>query len=818
MKKELVEKVKTGESREGGKVLESVNLCPDMKGRLRPLPLPRVIGEGRRRVVLSHVMHDGRPWHFFVANERGAAGYAVYSYNAGEWRNIGVMSRQAQCALSLNDSEIAISDGASMTIFAFDGRRWAQGEEDSGGQCDVLMGVSHGKVSVQSGEFSLKTQGDRTPELTESAESDLGKRLGEMYAQMCGQASTSGLWLQPMVMMVRVVNKMGREIYKGIPRVVTPEGWQCVEAITANVTVGDGSVTVGDLRAEATGYYAEVGFASDLGEDAAAVEVIASRQIHPVDVKGASASRLTVHSSGSKLSVAMPGATYDFGQHIGEWGYALMQSVAQLDNSGEVVARIDARQFDGGRRVAVKAAPWIYSTATAVNENSNVKKGEESVAGQINGGARWGARHCAKSGNVIVYGDVSVGMPQPPHPLQIAGKLNGYAGEWQAATVMKTATGETTVRQCEGSGPWPGSIAAMSSCGWSGATELGMYVELEDGRVFKTEVGLTQSAGGESIAIYQDNALKGRELVETDEQLPAERRAESVRHHATVVSALSGSPMEISGSGECGYGINALCRSVKGRDSWEVGRARFYIFGPQGVSAMTVSANGVQFGFTGISDVIVGDESCVVQTPVGVYAAAEGKLWCFRGTGARIAEHDFGGHELGWCGGTEQLWSADLRGNAEVRKLSDDGSVAWRSRLPLPFAPKNMSGSAEGMFIDGGDVSVLLDNDAEPSGGRIVIETEVEAAKGLLADRVGLMMSSSRFDGTLGVYARGTAEGSKGRVVTELKISGVVNRPFWWRLLCGWQYRYVIRLEGEASADTAIEGMEMMWRERRGRR
>lgn len=814
MEKELKERVKINTSREGGSVKECVNLWPDAEGRLRPLPIPKVIGEGRQRVVLNHVMHDGESWHFFVANERGAGGYAVRSYSGGEWRTIGVLAGEAQCALSLNDSEIAISDGESMTVFGYDGKRWVQKEEDDGGQCDLVAGVEHSAVSAQSGEFSLKTQGERTPELTESAEADLGRRLGDMYERMCGQAGASGLWLQPIAMMVRVFNKAGREIYKGAPRMAGPAGWQCVDSISGNITVGDGSVTVGDLRAEATGFHVEVGFNRELDAEATTVEVIAGRQIHPVDVRGESASRLTIHSSGSKITAAMPGATYNFGQRIGEWGYALVQSMAGLEKSGEVVARIDARQFAGGRRVAVKATPWIYASAASAAENSGARDVAEDVAAQINGGARWGARQCARSGNVIVYGDVSVGAPQPPHPLQIAGKFNSYDGEWQAATVMRTATGEETVRQYEGSGAWPGSIAAMSSCGWSSATGLGLYVELEDGRVYKAEVGLTPGSGGSSMAIYQDNGLKGCELAATDEQLPAERRGASVRHYGMVVSALAGSPFEMCGSSECGYGVSALCRSVRSRDSWEVGRARFYVFGPQGVSAMTVSAGGEKFGFTGISDVMVKESKGIVTTPVGVFAAAEGKLWCFQGTGAKIVEHDFVGEELGWCSGMEQLWSADRLGNTEVRRLSADGSVEWRCRRLLPYAPKDMCGSVAGMFMDGGDVTLLLENGAEAAEGWIAIEVQVDAGRGLIADRMGLMMSSSRFKGMLGVYGRGTATGSKGRRVVELKIDGAVNEPFWWRLLCGRHHRYMIRLEGEASGDTSIESMEMIWRRR----
>ncbi len=812
------EEFRTCESYSGGSVERCVNLLPDEFGRLRSVPMPAIAGEGGLEALLTHVDADGRTHQFFCESERSAGGYVIKTRSEGEWKTAGVTAGKLQCGLSLNSEEVAVSDGEGMTVFSWQGNRWIQHSGGEGLCCDITTGVAHSVVSAQSGTFELKTNGDRTVSLSDGARDEIRRRLGKMYETMCGVASNSGLWMQPVVVQVRVINRNGRVIYRGLPRVIAPHGWQCVESITSGVSVGEGSVTVNDLRAEARSYYIEVGFNGELDSEASFVEVLVSRQFHPVDPSAEVAARLVVHSSGSNVTVAMPGATYNFGQRTGEWGYGIARICASVESEGYVAARIDASRFSDGCKVRINALPWSLSSELDRQKAAATVAGEKhtgnyaGVMEKINGGARWGAGFCASSGSSVVFADIRLSAPEPPHPLQIAGTFTDYEGEWQAVTVVETSDGECVAKSFDGNGAWPSSIAPMACCPWSRATIIRLFVELETGETFMAEAGLTPDPDGGATAVYLDSALKGKPLEETDSAMPPESRGRVERHAGMILSADACSPLVICAERVCGSVVNALCRSVKSRDSWETGRARFYAFTPQGVSAVSVSGNSRTIGATTVCDAVVENRMGAVVTPKGVYATGGGRLWNLRGTGAVCVESDFKGVTIGWCGVLEQLWSVDRQGNTQIRKLLDNGEVAWRTELPLPYAPKLLTDTSDGMYICSDAATLFLGCDAEREAGAYVeMRVGLTAPRGMRAVELQSVLNASEFSGAIDLIADGGAGTETGRCVCSLGLDGSINQPFGVRLLCDRHHRFTLCVSGNVSVDMFMGSFELMF-------
>lgn len=811
------EEFRISESYRGGSVEKCVNLLPDIYGRLRSVPLPEITGEGDMEPLFTHNGDDGRRHCFFYSSEPVASGYIIKVVLDGEWKTIGALPGKPRCGFSVNREEVAISDGESITLFSWHDNRWVQRSAgNDGAWCDILRGVSHSTVSAQSGSFEVRTTGDRTVTLSDGAREEIRRRLGSMYESICGVAGNSGLWLQPVVAFVRVLNRNGRVIYKGLPRVIAPSGWQCVDSITSNVTVSDGVVTINDMRAEARGYYMELGFNGELDDEAASVEVVASCQIHPVNPSEESAARLVVHSSGSNVTVAMPGATYNFGKRNGEWGYRIARMCAAVEKTGYVAARIDASAFSGGEKVRINAAPWSLNTELD-KQNAGVEgrvsaDSATTVMDKINGGARWGAGHCATSGSSVVFADIKVSAPEPPHPLQIAGALTAYEGEWQAVTVVETATGERIAKCFDGEGAWPSTIAPMASCAWSGATVMKLFVELDNGAIYMAEAGLTPDAGGGPLALFLDSSLEGRELEPTDSSLPAESRGSVERYAGMILTSDASAPLVICGERVCGSVVNGLCRSVRSRDSWEVGRARFYAFTPQGVSAVAVSGANNTIGATTICDAVVEHRGGAVVTPAGVYAAGGGRLWYLRGTGAECIEAEFSGIMLGWCGVNEQLWSVDRLGNVQIRKLRGDGRVAWRVDVPLPYTPKSLLDTPEGMIIGSESATLFLGGDAERAEeANVEFVAALTAPRGMRAAELYVDMNGENISGAINLIADGGAGYGEGRIVCSLGIDGSVNEPFSVRLLCDKHHRYTLRVHGTVSPDSYFEKFELIF-------
>lgn len=794
-----------------------MGLLPDDKGLLRSVPVPEIIGEGGVEPLLVHRGADGREHQIFFSSEPGVAGYFIIVREGSAWKRIGAMAGKPRCGMSVSSDEIAVSDGERMSVFSWNGEKWVQ-QSDNGeaDYCDVVSGVVHSTISAQSGAFDVKTYGERTPSLSESGRAEIGRRLGAMYESMCGVAANSGLWIQPIVTMVRVLNRSGREIYRGIPRVIAPKGWQCAGQLTSTATVGSGEVTINDFRAEASGYYLELAFSGELDEEAATVELLASEQVHPVRPGEDAASRLTVRSTGSSVTAAMPGATYNFGERKNEWGNAIALKSAKIEKEGRVVARLEAGRFSGGAKVRIDALPWSLSRELSVQDESGTKRadGQEtlSVKAKINGGSRWGARHCCVSGSTVLFADISVCAPEPPHPLQIAGAMTPYEGEWQAVTVLETASGERIAKCFDGNGAWPSKIAPMSVCAHRGATALKLYVELENGNTYKGEVGLTPESSGRQLSIYMDNTLEGRPLESGDYALPEESTPEPERYCGMILSADVSSPFQICGERVCGSAVNALCRSVRSRDSWEVGRARFYAFTPQGVSAVAVSGADKSIGATTICEAAVERPESVAVTPKGVYAVSGERLWNLRGTGAVSVENAFKGVVLGWSGAHEQLWSVDKAGNTEIRLLDSDGKVKWRTELPLPYAPKRFLDSTEGMLTGSDSASLILRGDAvREESAAIELETEITSPRAFRPIELYSALNGTNFCGRIELLAHGGAGSKEGRVVSRLDVNGSVNAPFSVRLLSDKHHRFALRVAGEVSADTYLEKFEMIF-------
>ena len=114
-----------------------------------------------------------------------------------------------------------------------------------------------GAVSTGAIVFKGVSQSDLS--LTASQTDELGRRLMASYETLAGSFASSGEWMQPMLVAVRLVGSDGDVSAVSAPLLMSPAGWQCAATLEASARFDDaGALRVDDLRMEASGHHSIV--------------------------------------------------------------------------------------------------------------------------------------------------------------------------------------------------------------------------------------------------------------------------------------------------------------------------------------------------------------------------------------------------------------------------------------------------------------------------------------------------------------------------------------------------------------------------------
>lgn len=782
----------------GGATERCVNLIEVRSGgtrTLRPAPATTLRNAAAWRPL--HIHHrDGAVDTFFTmpSTSEEVTLIGVQTGCEGDISIVGAASGDLCAPLSLSACSVAVSCGGRRRTLSHTDGKWRLDDIDTGLRLPRLTPRINGRMAASTGPMTFKLTDAAHPSLTTSHVAELSQRLGDCYSELAAGAGASGLWIQPMLVAVRLTDGNGAVMAETPPLLMAPSGWQLDGELTAEPTLTDNTLTIGDMRLEADGYVIDIEMpaASD-GSGAAYAEVIAMPQHHPLDTGDRSPVRLLSRTDGLKLTTALPGATLHFASRRAERRAALVAEAPHTLQRGSLIGRFDLKAV-AGTTVTLRAG-----TATGGDMTKN------SVNTQ--GATEFTARAVARSGDAILWGDITLLRgAMTDAAIFMADSRDG--GTWQCAVEVTDADGSRHVTQTESSGPMPVSLLPLVSYPSRRAVSLRIIVEDEEGTRSSVTVALTPAADGSDMSCYLGDDLAEIALTPTAYDLPAETAADCELRPADIMLSRADDPLRPVATLTLGSAtVRFITAAVRSRSAWDAQRSRFLVFTDEGVTAVTANASTGHLGATLIDSTLTASPRAVATTPQGTVCASGRRLViCGSNTVTECAATDHEVTALARHSRLELLAALDSQGNTWLYRLDAQGRAAGRTLLPLPVAPVTLSASADGEVWApcGSDGLRLIGTD--PAESTPVALTSTACVDGLRrATALAADLGASRFSGSLELTASG-AGGSAAiaRRVVRLDLDGEVRHPVAARVAAPPRRRLTLNLDAEVSADFSI--------------
>lgn len=754
-----------------------------------------------------------RPWHLhrresvaetFLCRPSAREGISTIAVrsDAGEVVVAGVVDGLPRCALSVDGGSVTFESAGRRRFLRFAGGRWSvdSPEQSLMPRLTARAGAT-GAVSTGAIVFKGVSQSDLS--LTASQTDELGRRLMASYETLAGSFASSGEWMQPMLVAVRLVGSDGDVSAVSAPLLMSPAGWQCAATLEASARFDDeGALRVDDLRMEASGYVIDLTFPEGIGSRAAFAEVVALPQSHVADGDAEAPVRIVSRTEGIRFSTAVPGATRRFSSLDTARAEALFAAAPEVAEAGTVIGRFDLAACQGTvQTLRCRAADAAVMKAASVAPAADV---EQLVKQAIVRGAEFTAAAVAAGGDCVLWGDIAIARRDGgDSPAFFAAAVSEEA--WQGAVEVTFASGEKVVTHFAGDAGKPLSLMPLVSYPSRDAVSWRLIVEAEgSGERLSVEVPLTADPAGSAWAGYISTTLSPLQLVPESAPLPAEKAAPERRYPSMLLLARASAPLRPVAALSCGTAaVGSIEIAVRSRSAWDAQRQRFLVFTAGGVLGVSASASTAYLGASRIDVALCRGAAVTAATPAGVVAScADRLLVCGSNSVRECARTERAVAAMCWCPALSMLALLDVQGNLSLLALDDRGDVAARTALPLPFAPEAIGVSHDGsLWIDDG--STLLRLDGSRTATTHVGLKATLAVEG--AERpAGLTLFLS------GSAVRGTATLTAGeRKVVRVDVDGAVGYPLRLRLAAPPRRRLTLELDADVSADFRWEYAEL---------
>ena len=729
----------------------------------------------------------------------------------GGVQRVATLESEAACAVSYGTDSVVLMTAEGPDFIDYDAAAGLWHHRGPLPKFPAVRFVARklGRLSAEVPQY-LPKDGDlrRARVLGLSDEKALKASLLGAYGQLCATASAAGGWIQPVMMRCRYVDDGGGVLYESVPvAVMLPDGGACIEPV--DVAVSKRSLT--DWTIEPFALEADVFDVSvvvprlDIGARwaarVAAIEILATPQLHPVDGSSLFSYR-AMHPSSNEplLRVTLPrNASYGNAAALG-------RLVDRFDEAADVVTRIKMPHEGGTVTLTNDRA------ATPDDECARVNAVLERRMPAVDARVRsFGAPHgfaasvCVSSGDAVVWGNVT------RIPGTIA-DLSEYSltcgdGAWTGCIEVVGASGLIAVNHIEGSAGAPLLFSPLLAYPDARATELRIYVRAASGAVMTGRFDLVPTADG-GHAVYVDAGFKPVALVDVADSLPAQLPVEIPRAHlpGTIISATSANPlMPVSVLTVCADAISAITPAARSQSSWDFSRSHLYAFARSGIYAVSVGTSRRLVSST-LIDVRGIDSRCAPAfTPNGVVAATEHELLCVSGARARGLMRMGGVIGTGYDSSSGRLWAA-VGGDALVSVDLDRLTVATHvGAAGLGVSVKSPGATA---YLCGSDaLMACADAVAAENEVRWALRRNIAGGR-LVAVEVGVR--ASNFTGCICLMADDCLQPDcAAPMISRFDVDGSVVSPLRFKVAMPRRRYLTISLEGQVSTDFEFNYVKM---------
>lgn len=672
--------LKRNERQQGNKnrSVEVINMRKNRQtGWLEPMGLCRKLTTTPGSPLIIALTPGGERW-LIIAN--GNVVKAVEMSGSGTTVEVGALNSRPLCA---------IADGRGVTVMTARGAermRW-----DRAGERWELSGLmpEFPPIAITATEQTTLTATIRAAAITGNYPHGSGRLKSDdslslttdcldAYRRLDKTARAGGYYMQPVIARYRIKDRDGNILYRSAP-VIVGDGFQCTGQISC--TVGDGERQATDISAGVwkMGIIAPENLTGMWREEAATLEILATRQLHPVRMKGEADGSLSQSGTNiSTLGFMMPGvARYEAGDS--QRRAMVVAALDRLDEMMSVVSRIND-PFGGaiGAAGSIKVierensagvdSEWAAVEKSLGKEPTAARGYKESTLSACRIPHRFAATTAAVCGDTVLWGNpTALRYGGYPLTMTVAGTRHG---QWRANVAVEMADGsERAVWSGSGDTGEPLTLSPLLTYPAADAEKMTINISHSDGSIVREILNLTPTENGDMAYYLHPTLAPWSPTTAADTYLiPAE--IENPRDMAgRVLSATSGFPLTPTGAlAVSPAAITKLTAASRSDSTWDFGRGHYYSFSPAGISAISINSNRVVTGANLISAIGIDRPEQVAQGNDGVWTLTDEGIMKISGNRSSWAvSFDGKGRALGWSrrGGGE-LWVTDTDGSADL--------------------------------------------------------------------------------------------------------------------------------------------------------
>lgn len=716
----------------------------------------------------------------------------------------------------------AVADGCGWLVMTESGRLQIEAADSSGEEWTVrplgtqppdirLSAVAAGELTGQTPPLTIKNVdfSRDAPFIPESELDSLSGALLTLYGSLCDRAAGNNAWIQPVIARYRLLDSAGNAIFTSEPALMTTDGWQCCETLTAECSKpAEGSLAIPPMTLKASMFTIALSVVS-LGSYAPAadsIEICLTPQIHPVVSDAGLPYRIVRAATPSPaLTTALPGTTASLADNSAARARDLMRIVARLD-----AACTRATAFSTAVDVShvVKNSLQLSFTAeTAMIRRiltKNVSSGSEPAGSTLLQSVApphsFIARSVATAGDAILWADITL-LPGPASLPAAPPASGNEETEWTGNMRVTMADGTAVDSLIGYPMPMPAGLPPLVSYPDPKAVRLDLWINnIDSSEISHAGVDLTTSEDG-SRAISLNPSLKPTSATpwtgSTFPEAPAAASSIGSRHPGALVSARADAP---------GYPLGALLLtpapvatvlpSVKSQSSWDFTRAHFHAFSPAGIFSVGLPADRRRIASSLTDPRGVSSSKLAVFTGSGIVALTDSRqLLRICGSRATTILDSANATSIGWEAEGNRLWLDTPEG---LRIISLDtfrhhtrGLPADRVEL-LSLGPKLWISTTDSLGAAG---------ERPAASTPVRWSARMPVGKPRRLSHACFVMAAGRFDGTIRIRTDAGAGAAQSFPILSLTISGEINAPITARLIGTARGFITIDIEADVSPD-----------------
>ena len=318
------------------------------------------------------------------------------------------------------------------------------------------------------------------PQLSDKGVALLSRELTDAYSRLCDRASESGLFFQPVLARLHLLDRSGNRIWSSAPQLLETAAFQCCSAITMTCSKEGTTLKTPSAAMTVTAYRVEAVIAA-LGaySEAVSAEATISPQIHPTDPAATAPFRLTrTDTTTPGLTTALPGTTDSFASRANRRAGIIRSLLPRMPLIERRIALFEAEE--GSFPLANNSAPALREENAAIasalrKELQSDPSGSAAILRRISSPGGFRAGVVTVSGDAVVWGDITV--LQAPAAIPRHHSVSPSADTpWEGVLRLNLADGTTRSRAIASPLPLPSALPAVLCIPCPEATSVEMSV------------------------------------------------------------------------------------------------------------------------------------------------------------------------------------------------------------------------------------------------------------------------------------------------------------------------------------------------------